>query len=501
MPVLAMHGIEKRFGPVQALDCVDFEVEHGEIHALLGVNGAGKSTLIKVLSGIYAPDAGTVTIAGRRHEINSPSDAIRAGVAAVQQHPELVADLTGYENIFLGQENERRGLFSPLDRRSMQRRAEELLERLPLDIDLSKNISQLGSVEKEIIAVLHALKQEHIKILILDEPTSTLTRVEKVQLFKMMDALRKTGVAIIYITHRLEEVFEIADRFTVFRNGKNITTMSVDDAKNSDISISTLMLSEELGELYPPKHGASDQKPQLEINALTLKGVFEDVSFSASPGEIVGLFGLVGSGIEELAKTIFGALTADSGTVELHGKPVRFSAPKQALRSGVFLVPGDRRQEGLVMTEFVNFNTTLASLDKASWASSFLRFVQNRRAVRELADRVDLQPPQINRPASAFSGGNQQKIVIAKGLFSKADVYVFVEPTIGVDVGAKAKLYALIRELSQTATVIVMSSDCDEVFGVADRVGAMYRGTLVLAPSEHHARDTVLAHGVMGQAA
>ena len=224
--LLRMTGILKRFGPIVALDKADFSVERGEIHALLGVNGAGKSTLVKILSGLYTLDDGTIEIDGAQCSFATPADAIRAGVAAVQQHPELVGDLSGYENIFLGQESSRSGFFRRVDHSRMRARADRLIARFPLEIDLAKPVEQLSKVEREAIAVLHALKQDNIRILILDEPTSTFTRVEKAQLFAMMQALKATGIAIIYITHRLEEVFEIADRFTVFRGGKNIATMS-----------------------------------------------------------------------------------------------------------------------------------------------------------------------------------------------------------------------------------------------------------------------------------
>lgn len=496
--ILEMTGIEKRFGPVKALDKVDFAVERGEIHALLGVNGAGKSTLIKILSGIYTADSGTITIDGETCEIGSPSDAISYGVASVQQHPELVSDLSGFENIFLGQEGAKKGLFQHIDRKGMRLKAEKLLERFPVEIDLDVKIGDLAGVEKEIIAVLHALKQENVKILILDEPTSTLTRVEKVQLFKMMTLLKDAGVSIIYITHRLEEVFEIADRFTVFRGGQKISTPTAEEAKAGNISIPQLMLQAEMGELFPDKATeVSTHKPIFEARNLSLEGAFSDISFEACPGEILGFFGLVGSGIDELAMTLFGAEQPSSGEIFQHGTATKFSSPKAALKSGVFLVPGDRRTQGLVLTDDVTFNTTLANLGRAS-RLGVRKFFKNKESVGALAQDVELLPPALNRPASAFSGGNQQKIVIAKGLYSQSDIYIFVEPTVGVDVGARARLYELIRDLSKDAAVIVMSSDCDEVFGISDRLCAIYRGQMAVPPSKTITRDELLAGGIMG---
>lgn len=495
-----MTGIEKRFGPVKALDGIDFIVERGEIHALLGVNGAGKSTLIKILSGIYTADSGTIKIDNEIRSISSPVDAINCGVASVQQHPELVADFTGYENIFLGQEGANRGLFTRVDRGEMRRRANKLLTRLPVDIDLDASIDSLAGVEKEIVAVLHSLKHDNIKILILDEPTSTLTRVEKVQLFKMMRVLKEAGVAIIYITHRLEEVFEIADRFTVFRNGMKIATLSAAEARTADISIPKLMLQEEMGDLFPARVNEVNSPTSIEVRNLSVSGAFENISFDARPGEILGFFGLVGSGIDQLAKTLFGAIKSGTGEIRLGGRTVQFADPNAALQAGIFLVPGDRRTEGLVLTDNVIFNSTLANLTKASWWGGLLRFRRNRKSVSVLAEQIELRPPTLDRAASAFSGGNQQKIVLAKGLFRKADIYIFAEPTVGVDVGARSKLYVLIRELSKTAAVIVMSSDCDEVFGLCDRVSALYRGKMPFEPSRTVTRDELLAGGIMGAA-
>lgn len=498
--VLNMCGITKRFGPVTALDTVNFDVEHGEIHALLGVNGAGKSTLIKILSGLYQADAGHIEIDSQRVAIQSPADAIRVGIASVQQHPELVGDLTGYENIFLGNEAKRPGLFRRVDRTEMRDKARKLLNRLPVPIDLDVKVQDLASVEKEIIAVLHALKQEKVKVLILDEPTSTLTRVEKEQLFKMMRVLKDVGVAIIYITHRLEEVFEIADRFTVFRGGKNITTMAAAEAHGADVSIPRLMLDEEMGALFPPKSPGGAGEVALSVTGLGRANAFHDISFDACKGEILGFYGLVGSGIDELGKALFGALRPDAGQIRLNGEPRTFNAPSDALEAGLFLVPGDRRSEGLVLADDVTFNTTLANHDRAS-RFGIRRFRQAVGDTRDLARRVELSPPTLNRPAGAFSGGNQQKIVIAKGLYSQSDIYIFVEPTVGVDVGARATIYRQMRELSRDAAVIVMSSDCDEVFGVSDRVTSLYRGRMMMPPSGDVTRDQVLSAGLMGAAA
>ena len=334
-----MTGISKRFGSVVALDRVDFTVAPGEIHALLGVNGAGKSTLVKIISGLYSPDEGEVRLDGEAKSIQSPRDAIDCGIATVQQHPELVGDLSGFENIFLGQEGERHGLFDRVKRKAMSQRAQLLLERFPIKIDLSAKIRQMESVEREIVAILHALKQDHIRLLILDEPTSTLTHRETEKLFEVMRTLKKSGIGIIYITHRLQEVFDVADRVTVFRDGRNVATFATAEGTHDEASISRLMLQEDMGRLYPEKADAVSMvaEPTLEARNLSLEGAFHDVNLRLGPGEIVGGFGLVGSGIEALAMTLYGAQQPSTGQILVRGKPVRLIRPKDALRRGIFL--------------------------------------------------------------------------------------------------------------------------------------------------------------------
>lgn len=498
--LLQMTGITKRFGSTLALDNVEFEVEAGEVHALLGVNGAGKSTLVKIISGLYQFDSGKIRIDGKDVSIQSPPDAISAGIATVQQHPELVSSLSGIENIFLGQEDERRGLLKQIDRKAMREKAQKLLDRFPIDIDLSVRVDRMESVERETVAILHALKQEHIKLLILDEPTSTLTYKEVGKLFDVMRALKRSGIGIIYITHRLEEVFQVADRFTVFRDGRKVATLNTNEGSNTESSITRLMLQKDMTALYPEKSTEMVAKSDvlLEIKNLSLDDAFQNISLTLRRGEIVGGFGLVGSGIEMLAATLYGDRQPSSGEVCLKGRAVNFASPRDALKNGVFLVPGDRKSEGLTLTKDVAFNATLANLRRASHWSGLLRRRRNEKTVARILDDLELRPPQLWRKASEFSGGNQQKIVLAKGLFREADIYIFLEPTVGVDIGARAKLYSVMRELSNRAAVLVLSSDFDEVFGVADRVFALYRGQVSISPSQTVTRDQFLAGGLMG---
>ncbi len=500
-PVLTASDVSKRFGPVQALRGVDFHVGPGEVHALLGINGAGKSTFIKILSGIIQKDGGTLTVAGREVHFRTPEDAIRAGIATVQQHPELVADMSGLDNIFLGRETAGRGLFARIDRAGLEARAEALLARFAVPLDLRQEVGQMSAVEREAVAILQALAVDGIRVLILDEPTSTLTEVEREDLFALMNQLKTRGISIIYITHQLEEVFAIADSFSVFRAGTCVARMSVAEARESRVSLAELMLGEAVGDVFPPKAGAPAGEALLELEGLGRPHEFTDISLQARRGEILGIFGLVGSGCDELSKTIFGALPAARGTIRVHGREVALRSPRAALDAGIFLVPGDRRSEGLALSRPALFNVPLANLRRASGGFWALRRGRLRRDAQELTRQVALHPPSLTTPASGFSGGNQQKIVLAKGLYSQADIYIFVEPTVGVDIGARAKIYAQMRALAETAAVVVVSSDCDEVHGVADRTVALHKGRLVAPGARGFSRDDLLMAGIMGEVA
>lgn len=493
-PVLIARNIQKRFGAFKALDDVDFSLGQGEVRALLGVNGAGKSTFIKILSGHYTKDGGSLGIAGAEVTLGTPAAAQRAGIASVQQHPELVEDLTAYENIFLG--NESTGL--RYDRAALRDKAYKLVARYNLNIELEKPVAALSAVERELVAILRAVTASDIKILILDEPTSVLTEREKKPLFELIKRFRMEGVGVIYITHRLDEVFEIADSFTVFRGGKVICTRTTQAHSNTQ-DIAEMMLGTSLGEVYPAKNPAGKGQAILTLEDVSLAGAFENISLELRKGEIVGVFGLLGSGLDELSKAIFGALQATSGRIIHNGDTASYASPRDALKAGIFLVPGDRRSEGLTPSRDVEFNATLSNLSRVSLAG-LLKFSSARRQTHDLASKVDLQPLDIGRKAEAFSGGNQQKIVIAKGLFAQAEVYIFMEPTVGVDIGARAKIYSLIRELSRDAAVLVMSSDADEVHGLSDDVVALFRGRVAASGSSAAlSREALLIAGLAGK--
>ncbi|MDP6634401.1 MAG: sugar ABC transporter ATP-binding protein [Phycisphaerae bacterium] len=495
---LQMTGIVKEFPGVRALDGADFDLAPGEVHALLGINGAGKSTLIKVLSGVYQADAGRISLNGRDIKINSPQAALDHGIATVYQDPQMIGSFTGYENIFLGAESDSAGLFPRIRRRALRARASELLERFPVDIDLSRPVGELSAVEKESIAILRALSRENMSVLVLDEPTSILTRREIDVLFAQIRMLKERGISIIYITHRLDEVFEIADRLTVFRDGENVATCSTSDEGLDHARIAELMLDRELSNVYPPK-GVAPGADVLSVRGLARAGGFDEVSFTAKRGWILGVFGLVGSGIDELCKTLFGVLGRTGGTTEINGRTVALKSPSDAIAAGLFLVPGDRRAEGQISDESVSFNVILSNMARVAG----LGFLINRRAERRdaaaMVEELDIKTPDVAEDVSLLSGGNQQKVVIGKGLYTDCEVYVFQEPTVGVDVGAKAGIYEMIRKLSAEKAVIVVGSDCEEVYGLCDHAMVLHQGRVVMdKPASEVRLEQMLLSGLTG---
>jgi len=496
--ILSMRGIIKTFPGVVALSGVDFDLQCGEVHALLGINGAGKSTLVKILAGVYQKDAGKIYLNGQNVEIHDPLQAKNLGISTVYQDPQLIPSFTGYENIFLGSETRQRRIISLINRREMRNRALELLERFHFELDLDKPVNKLGKVEKEIIAILRALSQKNVSVLILDEPTSILTRSEIAILFEHINILKKNGISIIYITHRLEEVFEVADKFTILRNGKNVGTYSTKKTEIDTSQIAELMLGEKLKQIYPTREGLAKEET-LRVENISLNQKLNNCTFSAYRGEILGIFGLVGSGFDELCKILFGILQPSNGKIFIKNTEVRLNHPKDAIQNRVFLIPGDRQAEGLVLEEAVSFNTTLANLKKISTPLGLIKSGQERKDTLQIINQLNIASLGPGQSVTYLSGGNQQKVVIGKGIYSDADIYIFEEPTAGVDVGTKASIYHLIRNLSKEKTVICVSSDVDEIFSLCDRIIVLYKGQIVL---EKLTKDTnlgeVLLYGLTG---
>jgi ABC-type sugar transport system ATPase subunit len=468
-PLLAMRGIVKSFPGVKALVRVDLTLQPGEVLALLGENGAGKSTLMKVLGGAHSADAGKIEILGREVHLHSPLDARRAGVAVIYQEFNLVPGLTACENIFLGQEITRAGFVA--GKRERQRAA-ELFRRLGVEIDLDAPCRQLSTAKQQLVEIAKALAFE-ARIIVMDEPTAALTSHEVELLFNVIRDLKKHGIGIIYISHRLDEVFAIADRVTVLRDGANAGERPINGLTRGEMI--QLMVGRELKDEFParsPRIGP----PRLEVSGLRRGNAVRDVSLVVRRGEIVALTGLVGAGRTEVVRLIFGADAREAGEVRIDGKLCAIRAPRDAIAAGIGLLTEDRKLQGLVLGHSVRENFGLPNLPRFSRFG----FVQRARERAEFAGYVDtlkIKVPDQEQRARNLSGGNQQKVVLAKWLARNCDVLIFDEPTRGIDVGAKYEIYLLMNELAaQGKAVLMISSEMPEVLGMADRILVMHDG-------------------------
>lgn len=472
---LAMRGLVKTFGGVRALDGASLEVGRGEIHGLVGQNGAGKSTLIKILAGLHVPDEGTIAVDGEPVAAMSPKRAAELGIGFIHQDRLLVPTFTVGEAIFLGDEgtSARRPL---VDRRALQKRADALLERyFGIRLPAGALIGELNTAQQQIVQITRTLAREP-KIVVFDEPTAALAKQEVEHLFQAIGGLKAHGITTLYISHYLSEIEEICDRVTILRNGRNVAT--VDPCVVPPARIAALMVDKDIKEMFP-KTPVTLGAPVFEAAGLQAAGRFEDVSFTVRRGEIVGLTGLLGSGAKELVRSLFGLDRLDEGTLRLDGRPFAPRRPEVAVEHGIALVPEDRRGQGVALDLSVRENTTLASL-KAFARFGFLDFARERRAVDGLIADLAIKTAGREAPVRSLSGGNQQKVAIAKWLSRDARVYVLDEPTVGVDIAAKVEIYRLIGRLAEAgAAILVLSSDLDELIGIADRVLVMYRGRIV----------------------
>lgn len=493
---IEVKGVTKRFVGMKALDKVDFLLDKGEVRALLGINGAGKSTLIKIISGIYSKDEGEIYIDGKKVKIENPKDAIDLGISTVYQDPQMIPSLTGYENIYLGNENSNKILFSTINRKKLRTKAMKLLKEYPLEVNIDKPVYLLSAIEREIIAILRALSKD-CRVLILDEPTSILTEKEKHMLFDFIRLLKSKGVTIIYITHHIDEVQQICDSYSVFRNGKDVAHKKIVDNKVDANQIVEYMLGETLSQLYPVKE-KNKTEVVFEVKNVVVGNKVDDVSFAAKKGEVLGIFGLVGSGIDELSKAIFGSMDCDQGEFLKYGKPVNLRSPKAAIDNGIYLVPGNRKEEGFLQGLSISFNITIAKIKKILFAGININTKKEARDTQALVDKMEVATPTIKKHVNELSGGNQQKVVFAKALYTDADVYVFCEPTFGVDIGAKNKIYETMRSLCKKAAVIILSSEPEEIYGVSDYIMVMYKGHITMESddSKTNVKD-MLFHAVI----
>lgn len=471
--ILRMSHIRKEFPGVVALDDVGIEVHAGEVLALLGENGAGKSTLIKIIAGIYKEDQGEIFFEDRKVDIRGITDSTRLGISVVHQELSLCANMTVAQNIFLGKEQTKSRLFC--NDKAMVEKAGEILRQLNIDISPTAKVSDLSIAQQQMVEIARAMNGD-IKLLVLDEPTGTLTDKEVSKLFELIHLLKTRGVGMIYISHRLEELFQIADRVTVMRDGHYIDTISIKDATYNRLV--NLLVGREMNEMYPVLDNTVGET-LLKVEHLTRGKRVRDVSFDLKAGEILGFYGLIGSGRTEIMRMLYGIDRPDAGTVTLEGTPVQIDHVDKALDLGISMVPENRKEQGLILIQTVEYNITLSILKKL-FRGGKMDETQEQSIVDSYIRGLSIKTPSQKQKVKFLSGGNQQKVVLAKNLATNPRVLILDEPTRGIDVGAKKEIYSIIMELAkQGVSIIMVSSEMPEIIHLSNRVAVMYEGRLM----------------------
>lgn len=496
IPYLKMKGISKRFPGVTALDSVDLEVTKGEVHGLIGENGAGKSTLIKILTGAYEKDEGQIYINNKEVQISNPKQAIDIGIIAIYQELNLSPHLSSAENIFLGQEIKKGNIISFIDWKAARKEATRLLNELGQNIDVNIPVKNLGIGQQQMVEIAKALSK-NAEIIIMDEPTSSLSLNETEELLKTINKLRKKGISVIFISHRIEEIFQICDRITVMRDGKKIATLETGETNKDEVI--KYMVGRSLEQQYPKKP-VKRGEAALRVENLKRKGVFDDISFTAYSGEILGISGLVGAGRTEIVRSIFGADPRDAGDIYVYGKKCNILSPRDAMKEGIALLTEDRKGQGLILEQDIVVNITLSSLPRFK-EKFFLNLKRLFLAAKKLAEELDIKTPSLYKKVVELSGGNQQKVVIAKWLCYNARIFIFDEPTRGIDVGAKVEVYNIMNELvSKGASVIMISSELPEILGMSDRIIVVHEGKITGEFSRDNADQEVIMKAATGGA-
>ncbi|EGQ26819.1 ribose ABC superfamily ATP binding cassette transporter, ABC protein [Sporosarcina newyorkensis 2681] len=486
--MIAMSGISKSFNGNKVLEDVQFEVKKGEIHALMGENGAGKSTMMKILTGIYSRDAGEVWVKGEKVEFKNAKEAEAAGIAVIHQELNILPDLTVAENLYLGNE-QTFGKSGILKTKEMNRQAEEILSKLGLDIDARTVTRELSVGKQQIIEIAKAVSS-NAEVIIMDEPTAALTDREIETLFATVRSLQAQGVSFVYISHRMEEIFAMCDRITILRDGQYVGVRKIKETTFEEIV--QMMVGRELGERFP-KRSLDIGDVKLKVEGLTHDGFFEDVSFEVRKGEILGIAGLMGAGRTEVIQSIFGYRKLTAGQIFIDGKPVTISNPMQAKKLCIGYVTEDRKSEGLILDFSVRDNMSLTNFDRIS-QSAIIRKAKENALYDLMSKRLRVRTSGPDQAVKSLSGGNQQKVVIAKWLGIEPDILFLDEPTRGVDVGAKKEIYSIINELAERGVAIVMiSSELPEVIGMADRVLVMHEGQLMAdIPKEDMTQERIM---------
>ncbi|HTF37883.1 MAG TPA: sugar ABC transporter ATP-binding protein [Blastocatellia bacterium] len=496
IPILQMKTISRRFPGVVALDRVDFEVYPGEIVALAGENGAGKSTLMNILGGIHQPDSGYLRIDDDEIVVNSVSDAIQIGIGFIHQELRVLDNLDIAENVFLGREPVWAGMLRLVDRQKIHLQADLYLKRLGLNISSRTPVKGLSIARQQMVEIAKALSL-NARILIMDEPTSCLTETETARLFEVARELKAQGVSIIYITHRLGEIKNLADRVVVLRDGRNAGTLAGEEISHDRIV--RLMVGRDLNRFRAPAASSGEAGYFRVLNLRTRRYPGHATSFDVCRGEILGLAGLVGAGRSDVAQAIFGVEPALEGTIQLDGKSIKIRSPKDAIVNGVYLMSEDRRRTGLILEMSIRENITLPALS-AQASAGLIDRVAERRAAQDICGKLHIKAPSIESKAANLSGGNQQKVGLAKWLSLSPKVLIFDEPTRGVDIGAKAEIYQLMRRLAQDGVAIIMiSSDMEEVLGESDRVAVMHEGAIAGILERNECSEEAIMRLAVGQ--
>jgi ribose transport system ATP-binding protein len=484
-------AIAKSFGGVRALRGVDFDVQSGEVHALIGENGAGKSTLMRVLGGEMPPNSGEIRVDGKITELHGPRAARAHGIAIIHQELALAPDLSVAENIFLGE------LSGVISWGALRRRAAELIASLGFDIDPGRRVSSLAVAHQQVVEIAKALSRK-VKIIVFDEPTAVLSAQDAARLHEIIGRLRAEGVGVVYISHRLEEILSISDRVTVMKDGQVVATKAA--AELTIDAMIRMMVGRPMAALFPEKGPRTIGEERLAVRDLQAGRLVRGVTFSVRAGEIVGLGGLVGSGRTEVARVIFGADPLESGVILLDGKEEKIRSPKDAVEAGVCLVPEDRKGQGVVLDAPIRINVTMARLSAVVNRFGFVRQALERKLVGDLAGSLKLKASRIDAAVSTLSGGNQQKVVLAKWFHAGGNVIILDEPTRGVDVGAKSEIYAIVLKLAEAGkAVLVISSEHQELFGLCDRILVMGEGQLrgELKPTDY-SEERLLSLAISG---
>lgn len=489
--LIQMEGIMKEFPGVLALNNCRFDLRAGEVHALMGENGAGKSTLMKILTGVYQKDAGTIEFKGQPVELSNPKAAQDAGISMIHQELNLAPDLTVAQNIFIGREP-RRKLRLFLDDRALHRQVKELFERMGLDMDPSIKVSELTVAKQQMVEIAKALSY-NADVLVMDEPTAALSETEIEDLFRIIRQLRESGVGIVYISHRMDEIKRITDRITVMRDGQYIDTVSTAEVTTQDII--SKMVGRQIYETSKPERTAGERETVLEVIGLNQGRNLKDINLTLKKGEILGIAGLVGAGRTELARAIFGADRIQSGEIRVHGRKVTIKGPHDAVRQGIGYLSEDRKRYGCVVDLDVKSNVAIASYGSFLRPGGWMNTAKIREQAEDMVSRLKVKTPHVDQEVKFLSGGNQQKVVIGKWLTRDCDILIFDEPTRGIDVGAKSEIYRLLNDLAaQGKSIIMISSELPEILRMSHRILVMCEGRITGELDHEEATQESIMH-------